>query len=187
MFIYGYTGKEKVISKGHFCCPNCQKLRSYKHIRVQKYYSIYFIPIYPVKNLGEFVQCQGCFIAFKPDILKTNPAKEIKPFLSNSQLIELWQKLADLLGCKNISQQGGNWSVNIITCNHYFVRSGECIKENNYEGARENLYQILLIESKTLSLTSSLKDKNNSVMRQDFIQKELDFGKAANSLLKEIP
>lgn len=70
MLIWGSKGKEKEISQGQFFCPKCGDLRPYKHKRVSKYFTLYFIPLFETKNLGEVVECQICSSGFDPKILE---------------------------------------------------------------------------------------------------------------------
>ncbi len=70
MLIWGSKGREKVLSEGEFFCPKCNELKGYKHKRVSKYFTLYFIPLFETKNLGEFVECQACKNGFDPQILE---------------------------------------------------------------------------------------------------------------------
>lgn len=69
MVIWGSKGKEKEISQGQFFCPKCDTLRPYKHKRISKYFTLYFIPLFETQNLGEVVECQVCNGGYNPDIL----------------------------------------------------------------------------------------------------------------------
>lgn len=69
MVIYGTKGKEKTIGQGNFYCPRCQVRRPYEHKKISKYFSLYFIPIIPIKNLGEYIECQFCFTPFETSVL----------------------------------------------------------------------------------------------------------------------
>lgn len=70
MVIYGTKGKKRTIGRGYFYCPRCQVRRFYKHIKVSKYFSLYFIALIPVKNLGEYIECQTCFTPFETSVLE---------------------------------------------------------------------------------------------------------------------
>lgn len=73
MIIVGTKSKTKTLSKGTFYCPDCQGDRDYKHQRVKLYSSAYFIPIFPIKTLGEYIECQTCKNTYKPAVLDYNP------------------------------------------------------------------------------------------------------------------
>lgn len=70
MIIFGTKGRTKEIGRGEFFCPNCRTRRAYLEKRIARYFTLYFIPIFPIKNLGEYVECQVCLKTYKTDILR---------------------------------------------------------------------------------------------------------------------
>jgi hypothetical protein len=70
VIIWGSRGKERELAKGEFFCPKCSDLRPYKQKRVSKYFTLYFIPLFETKNLGEYVECQVCSAGYDPQILE---------------------------------------------------------------------------------------------------------------------
>lgn len=66
MIIYGHRSRERDIAEGEFTCPHCQATRPYKHKRLVRYLTLFFIPTIPLGTLGESVQCQVCFSSFPP-------------------------------------------------------------------------------------------------------------------------
>jgi len=73
MIIWGSTGKEKTIGRGDFYCPQCQRMSPFTHRRASRYFTLYFIPLFPMETLGEFVQCEQCGGDFSQDILDLSP------------------------------------------------------------------------------------------------------------------
>ena len=69
MIIFGSRVREKEIASGQFNCPNCRTSRPYKHIKLGKYFALYFIPIFKTSDLGEYIECQVCHQKYKPDVL----------------------------------------------------------------------------------------------------------------------
>ncbi|MHA1290995.1 MAG: zinc-ribbon domain-containing protein [Candidatus Thorarchaeota archaeon] len=69
MIIWGSKGKTKVAGRGTFFCPTCNSLQPYKHHKAGKYFTLYFVPVFKTKNLGEYVECQACYMTFKPEVL----------------------------------------------------------------------------------------------------------------------
>jgi predicted RNA-binding Zn-ribbon protein involved in translation (DUF1610 family) len=69
MIIWGSKGKEKTIAEGQFYCPQCRTSRPYRHKKVAKYFTLYFIPLFETKNLGEYIECQWCFTTFRTEVL----------------------------------------------------------------------------------------------------------------------
>lgn len=73
MIIWGSRGREIELSSGQFHCPKCDTTRQYKHKRVAKYFTLYFIPLFQTENLGEIVECQFCHQTYKPEVLSYEP------------------------------------------------------------------------------------------------------------------
>ncbi len=70
MIIWGSKSKEKEVGAGQFHCPNCDEQSSYIHKKVGRYFTLYFIPLFQTEELGEFVECQRCQQAYKPNVLQ---------------------------------------------------------------------------------------------------------------------
>ena len=77
MIIFGTKGRTKEIGRGEFFCPNCRIQRPYIEKRISRYFTLYFIPIFPIKKLGEYVECQVCKKAYKPGILRLNTSGRV--------------------------------------------------------------------------------------------------------------
>jgi zinc-ribbon family len=78
MIIWGSVGKETPVATGRFHCPQCNGQESYDHVRVQRFFTLYFIPLFPTQTLGEFVRCLSCKLAFKPEVLDLAPPNEMQ-------------------------------------------------------------------------------------------------------------
>jgi len=60
MIIWGSRGRETTSGGGRFFCPSCRDDSAYQHQKVKNYFTLYFIPLFPMQTLGEFVRCQSC-------------------------------------------------------------------------------------------------------------------------------
>jgi hypothetical protein len=69
IFIGGLSDRQKEVSSGSFTCPHCGVPRPYKLMKSGRYFSLYFIPLFRTKDLGEYVQCQVCQRMFDPQVL----------------------------------------------------------------------------------------------------------------------
>lgn len=69
MIIYGRKSREIDLASGQFHCPKCDDQRPYIHKQVARYFTLFFIPLFKINTLGEYVECQTCRRAFKPEIL----------------------------------------------------------------------------------------------------------------------
>jgi len=101
MIIWGSTGKEKSVGAGRFFCPRCMAQAGYRHVRVSRYFTLYFIPLFPMETLGEYVQCNACSGQFKTEVLRISP-DEIKALTSP------WR----CLGCGNLNAPGEERCIN---------------------------------------------------------------------------
>lgn len=70
MIIWGSKGKKKTIDTGQFFCPRCGTLRPYQHKKLSKYFTLYFIPLFETKSIGEYIECQVCFTPFRTEVLQ---------------------------------------------------------------------------------------------------------------------
>ena len=60
MIIFGTKGVETVADNGEFFCPACRARSRYSLVRVKRYFTLYFIPLFPMGSVGEYVTCFGC-------------------------------------------------------------------------------------------------------------------------------
>ena len=74
-FIFGSRNREKRLQVGQFYCPTCRQQRFYQHLRVSRYFTLYFIPIFPMNTLGEYLRCESCAGRFNPSVLQLNEAQ----------------------------------------------------------------------------------------------------------------
>ena len=69
IFIFGTRNVGTTKDQGTFYCPECQGYRPYKHKRVRRFISLYFLPVIPLDKLGEYVECQECGKRFDESVL----------------------------------------------------------------------------------------------------------------------
>lgn len=69
MIIWGSKAKQKEVATGDFYCPQCRQASSYAHIRVSRYFTLYFIPLFATETLGEAVLCRSCGSDFNMSVL----------------------------------------------------------------------------------------------------------------------
>ena len=74
--IFGTRGVTSTKDKGQFHCPQCGGGSPFKHKSVRRFFTLYFIPLIPLDNLGEYVECGSCQGTYHKDILGYNPANE---------------------------------------------------------------------------------------------------------------
>jgi len=101
MIIYGYKHRENQLGTGHFHCFSCQVQRPYRHKKVVRYFTLFFIPLFPLGTLSEYVECQVCGRTYAPEILSaatttSMPISETDRYIGRPQHIE-----AQKAGTKN--------------------------------------------------------------------------------------
>jgi hypothetical protein len=69
LIVFGMRSRFKVLSQGTFFCPQCGGDRHYAHKQARRWFTVFFIPLIPLKVLGEVVECQTCKTTFKPAVL----------------------------------------------------------------------------------------------------------------------
>ncbi len=77
MIIFGTKGRIKEVGSGQFVCPRCRAMRLYKRKHAARYFTLYFIPVFKIKDLGEFVECQTCGGTFQTAVLRPLPSVTI--------------------------------------------------------------------------------------------------------------
>ena len=73
IIIFGTKSKEIKENKGVFVCPECQNLKQYITKSVQTWFTLFFIPVFPVgSKKHKHVECQGCKGTYYERVLKDN-------------------------------------------------------------------------------------------------------------------
>jgi len=69
MIIWGSKARKAVDKSGTFFCPACKDDRDFTAYKWQKYFTLYFIPLFATEHLGSYVECRGCRGEFNTSIL----------------------------------------------------------------------------------------------------------------------
>ncbi|HEX5105527.1 MAG TPA: DUF4190 domain-containing protein, partial [Pirellulaceae bacterium] len=67
VIIYGMRTTESTLGQGLFACPNCRTQQACRHVVMNRWFTLYFIPVIPLGNIGEQFECQGCYARFTAD------------------------------------------------------------------------------------------------------------------------
>lgn len=76
MIIYGTKPKSTRIDEGTFFCPVCEAERTYDLFSVRTYFTLYFIPLFPVGSGDEHIQCENCSGTFASELIDYDPEAE---------------------------------------------------------------------------------------------------------------
>jgi len=134
MIIWGTRGREIKKGTGLFHCPQCDSERDYTKFRVSTYFTLYFIPLFPIRTHGEYVQCGGCKGQFKPEVLEYEPPSQsdrllhtIRTDLENGTPLEMArtklvnQGAAPDVAARMITAAAGDKTARCAACNLSFV------------------------------------------------------------------
>ncbi|MDP6446957.1 MAG: TerB family tellurite resistance protein [Pirellulaceae bacterium] len=99
MLIIGTTAINFTRDTGTFHCPNCEAHTEYRRRIARQFLTLYFVPLIPLKQVGEFVECRACKNSFRPDVIDMSPeqireAAEIA-FFENAYRIMVLIMIAD--------------------------------------------------------------------------------------------
>jgi hypothetical protein len=73
-FIAGLTTRTKTVDGGEFFCPNEQGTRRYRLLQLRRWFTLFFIPLIPLGQQGEWVECDGCGTTYDPGVVAQRPA-----------------------------------------------------------------------------------------------------------------
>ena len=75
--IFGTRGIRSTLKQGTFFCPQCGSEKNYKHKKVTQFFTLYFIPLIPLGNKGEYVECQTCRNTYIERVLHMRPTLDV--------------------------------------------------------------------------------------------------------------
>jgi hypothetical protein len=76
LLIWGWRSLLKVLGVGEFHCPRCRADRSYQLVRPRRWFTMFFIPVIPLKWGENFVRCSACKAGFSEEILSAPTNKQ---------------------------------------------------------------------------------------------------------------
>lgn len=86
MIIFGARGVTYTHARGTFYCPGCDREGvEYKHQRTRRFVTLYYLPVIPLRSLGEYIECQVCQNTYQLGVLKATQA-EHRAFEAEFQL-----------------------------------------------------------------------------------------------------
>ena len=73
LIIFGTRGITSTLKEGRFYCPSCGPDCAYNHKQVRRYFTLYFIPLIPLDQIGQYIECRRCAGTYKKDVLDYDP------------------------------------------------------------------------------------------------------------------
>jgi hypothetical protein len=81
MFIIrGTKGRSKILEYGRFKCPSCKIEATYYFLEMRKYFTFFWIPLFPINDGVNHIECQECSTPFNPSFFQKSV-----PETSNNQ------------------------------------------------------------------------------------------------------
>jgi zinc-ribbon family len=77
MLIFGLAVFFRTLSEGEFHCPNCGGDRRYRHRAARRWFTLFFLPVIPLNQLGEIVECGTCRSRYDLKVLRTPTAQQM--------------------------------------------------------------------------------------------------------------
>lgn len=84
MIIWGFRARNKRLDGGHFHCPNEGGDRDYDLMQARRWFTLFFIPLIPLKVLGEFVACRSCDATYDPQVLDLQTTAQMEDRLTTA-------------------------------------------------------------------------------------------------------
>ena len=82
MIIWGSKTRFSKTDEGVFYCPSEQGDRPYERKTAKQWFTLYFIPVFPMSDRGEVVECQTCKNQFNPGVLELTTTHALTTNLS---------------------------------------------------------------------------------------------------------
>ncbi len=76
IIIWGSRGINRTVETGEFYCPACDATEEYQLRQVRPFFTLFFIPIFPIGGADRYVQCLGCRQVFREEVLEYEPPSE---------------------------------------------------------------------------------------------------------------
>jgi hypothetical protein len=69
LLIFGLRVFYRAVGQGMFHCQRCGGDREYRHRAGRRWFTLLFIPVIPLKHVGDHVQCTICGTRYRMDVL----------------------------------------------------------------------------------------------------------------------
>lgn len=70
LIIWGFKARFSQTDVGHFHCPREGGDRGFARMQARRWFTFFWIPLIPLKVLGEFIRCAGCGAEYDPQVLE---------------------------------------------------------------------------------------------------------------------
>lgn len=81
LLVFGLTVCFRTVGEGSFHCPSCGGDRRYRRRLGRRWVTLFFLPVVPLRRLGEAVECRSCRTRFNVSVLRQPTAAEMSAAL----------------------------------------------------------------------------------------------------------
>jgi len=101
ILIWGSRALTKKLGDGQFYCPTCDDEDcDYTHMRSREWFTLYFLPVFPIGGPMEYIECRHCKQTYKESVLDLEPptpaerlAKDIDDKLDRGYSVEACEEI----------------------------------------------------------------------------------------------
>jgi uncharacterized tellurite resistance protein B-like protein len=162
MIIFGTRGVTSTKETGPFNCPSCGDQRAYSRKSVRRFFTLYFIPLIPLDQLGEYIECITCKQQYAEEVLAYDPIAQAQQLQA-----DVGASLKRILAIVMMAD-GKIDDVQIATaCQGYEQVLGMAIDEHEIQS---ELASVQNGESELIAEASRLRDQLNETGKQAVMQ-----------------
>jgi len=70
LLLFGWTTRTKTLGTASFYCQNERGDHNYVLLEARRWFTLFFIPVIPLKVLGALVQCSSCGVQYDSGVLE---------------------------------------------------------------------------------------------------------------------
>lgn len=81
LLIFGFAVFFRTVGHGDFHCPHCGGDRRYRHRVARRWFTLFFLPVIPLTQVGEVVECTTCRNRFSLGTLRLPTLQQMEAAL----------------------------------------------------------------------------------------------------------
>jgi len=144
--ICGSTSEFKVVSNGEFYCSVCRKKSAYTEYELQRYFHLFFIPLFPSGKPKYFVKCNSCgahFAVQKGEMQKYSSYDKNYDLEQDKLASDILSMFPEKNGHKSSEKESGNQIISGSVQEEAFEKTEPTVKEKEIEP--EKILQLLSV------------------------------------------
>ncbi|WP_018655040.1 hypothetical protein [Actinomadura flavalba] len=75
LLVFGFSVTYRTVGEGTFHCPRCGGDRTYRRRAARRWVTAFFVPVVPLRAIGECAECRTCKGRFATSALRTPTAR----------------------------------------------------------------------------------------------------------------